>query len=459
MRSRYAKVFQFIIIVGDLFLLNACFVLAAAVRFDEIKLAETEYYDDYLNLLVFFNISWLLLTFIFKTHETKRALEPRKATSKVLNAYSVHIFLLLLLLVSLKKDEYSRLFLIYFYSSFLVTVLPWRFLFLRLLKNYRKKGLNYRSAVLLGDTPGIKKFCETVENHPEYGLRISAYFSNNPVAGIPVTGKEEDLETWVNENKVDEVYAAFLNGEEKMVHWFKWTDENLIRFRIIPNLGITYSEGVEMDFYHDIPILIHRLEPLEYIHNRILKRALDIIVSLIIVVTIFPWLMPLLAIGVKLSGRGPILFKQKRSGIQDDEFTIYKFRSMSLNKNADKDQAIENDARLTVFGAFIRKFSLDELPQFFNVLKGDMSISGPRPHMLTHTEEYRKLIDQYMVRHFAKPGITGLAQINGYRGEVKNITDIEERIKYDVYYIENWSVLLDVKIIIVTIFRMAFLGK
>ncbi len=453
MQSRYAKFFQFLIIAGDLLLLNSCFVISAAVRFDEIRLEETAYYDDYLNLIVFFNISWLLLTLVFKTHDTRRTLEPRKATSKVFNVFFVHAFLLLLLLVSLKKDEYSRLFLIYFYASFFLTVLPWRFMFIRLLRRLRKKGLNFKKTVLIGDSSELLKFKELISDHPEYGLEIGGYFSDHPIPGIDHTGKEEDLEPWIKEEKIDEIYVAYKEPGEKLIKWFQWADKHLIRYRILPNLGLPYSESMKMDFYHNIPVLIHREEPLEYVHNRILKRVFDVIFSLLIILLIFPWLFPILVIGVKLSGKGPVFFKQSRSGVEDDSFTIFKFRSMKLNDRSDLDQAVEEDDRKTWFGKLIRQLSLDELPQFFNVLKGDMSICGPRPHMLAHTDEYKKVIEKYMVRHFAKPGITGLAQINGYRGEVKNKEDIEGRVRNDVYYIENWSLLLDLKIVLVTLFK------
>ncbi|MGB0175791.1 MAG: undecaprenyl-phosphate glucose phosphotransferase [Owenweeksia sp.] len=459
MQSRYALFFQFIIIVGDLLLLNGCFALALALRFDEIPLEETDYYDYYLQLVLFFNVSWLLLTFAFKTHDTRRTLEPRKATSKVLNVYFLHIFLLLLVLVSLKRDVYSRLFLIYFYSALLITILPWRFFFIRLLRSYRKRGISFRKVVLVGNGQDLNRFYEAVNRHPEYGLRIGGYYSDKPVSGIPLSGPEAALkELGSGSSEFDELYCAYQSEDERIMEWFKWADRNLVRFRVIPNLGIRNFKGVEMDFYHDVPVLVHRKEPLEYLHNRWTKRLGDIIFSLLIILTICTWLFPLLAIIIKATSRGPVFFKQKRTGLHNDEFVIYKFRSMRPNDEAHEKQATAGDQRLTVFGRFIRQFNLDELPQFFNVLKGEMSVVGPRPHMIAHTREYNGLMDRYMVRHFAKPGITGLAQINGLRGEVTSTADIEERVKTDVYYIENWSVLLDIKIILTTIYQ-SLIGK
>ncbi len=452
MRSRYSRFFQLLIIFGDLLLLNACFLLAGALRFDEIKIQETQYYNYYVQLAILMNVSWLFLTFLFRTYDTRRTLEPRKATGKVLNAYFIHLFILLLFLVSLKKDEYSRLFLTYFYVSFFVTLVPWRFYFLRLLRVFRSRGVNLRQIVVIGEGRVLPKFFETVQHHPEYGLQIAAYFSDKPEPGLPLMGPEDDALSYLRQNPVEELYCAFPPGDERLLRWFKRADENLVRFRVIPDLGLHHASGLEIDFYHDVPILLHRQEPLEYIHNRILKRAVDIAFSLLVIITIFPWLFPILAAGVKLSGTGPVFFSQKRTGLRDDPFTIFKFRSMNINSRADVEQAVQDDERITPFGKFMRRHSLDELPQFFNVLIGDMTVVGPRPHMLAHTEAYRQLIDRYMVRHFAKPGITGLAQVRGLRGETRTDDQMQQRVITDVYYIENWSLLLDFKIIVLTLF-------
>lgn len=453
MHSRYARFFQFTIIFGDLLLLNSCFLLAGIMRFDEIRIRNTDYYDYYVQLLVFFNLSWLFLSLLFKTYDTRRTLVPRKATGKVLNAYFIHLFILLLFLVSLKKDEYSRLFLIYFYVSFLVTILPWRFYFLRFLKAFRKKGFSFRKVVLLGTGSGLTRLYRSIKDHPEYGLEVAAYFSDNPADDVPWNGPESAFEEYASEQDIHELFCAYPSGDERLQKWFRFADENLLRFRVIPDLGVERATAVEIDFHHDVAVLVHRKEPLEYVQNRLLKRFGDVLLSSIIILTIFPWLFPLLAIGVRLSGKGPIFFRQRRTGLRDDGFSILKFRSMKLNEEADQKQAGINDDRITAFGRFMRRHNLDEMPQFFNVLKGEMSIVGPRPHMVAHTEEYRKLIDRYMVRHLVKPGITGLAQTSGLRGETESSEKMNERVKADVYYIENWSILLDMKIVVFTIFQ------
>lgn len=453
MQSRYARFFQIIIILGDLLLLNGCYLLAGALRFDELQLQNTEYYDYYVQLAVFFNFAWLLLAYLFRTYDMHRTLEPRKVTAKVINVFFVHLFILLLLLVSLKKDEYSRLFLTYFYISFFVTILPWRFYFLRFLRAYRKRGSHFRPVLLIGSGAGLLRFYKAVQAHPEYGLEVAGYFSDDPVAGIPHTGSESEVSAFIKRQPVDELFCAYPSGDSRLYQWLHFADDRLIRFRIVPDLGVEHASAVEIDFYHDVPILVQRKEPLEYMHNRLIKRFGDVALSLLIILLIFPWLFPILILGVKMSGKGPVFFKQKRTGLKDGDFSIYKFRSMTVNSEADQTQAVAGDARITPFGRFIRKHNLDELPQFFNVLKGEMSVVGPRPHMLAHTEKYTALIDKYMVRHFTKPGITGLAQVSGLRGETRATKEMEERVKTDVYYIENWSVLLDVKIVLLTVWN------
>jgi exopolysaccharide biosynthesis polyprenyl glycosylphosphotransferase len=197
-----------------------------------------------------------------------------------------------------------------------------------------------------------------------------------------------------------------------------------------------------------------RPEPLQIPFNRIVKRGFDIVFSSLTLLVLTPIVFPIVALLIKLSSRGPIFFKQERTGEQGNSFWCWKFRTMQVNPDADKVQATWNDARITSIGRFLRKTNMDELPQFLNVLKGEMSVVGPRPHMLKHTEDYRQRVSKFLVRHFAKPGITGWAQVNGFRGETKQVSDMEKRVEADIWYVENWSLLLDLRIIFKTILNM-----
>lgn len=202
-----------------------------------------------------------------------------------------------------------------------------------------------------------------------------------------------------------------------------------------------------------VPVIYLRPEPLGRLDNVLLKRLFDIVFSLVFLLTLFPFIVLVVGIVIKITSPGPIFFKQKRNGQYGNVFWCYKFRSMKYNNPSESRQATQHDSRVTPFGKFLRKSSIDELPQFINVLKGDMSVVGPRPHMMQHTEKYGELINKYMVRHFVKPGVTGWAQVTGFRGETKTIDEMEGRIKQDIWYIEHWSFALDIYIILLTVYK------
>jgi putative colanic acid biosynthesis UDP-glucose lipid carrier transferase len=229
-------------------------------------------------------------------------------------------------------------------------------------------------------------------------------------------------------------------------------EKSLIRFKFVPDFKLYVNRNTHVEYIDEFPILSLRPEPLEDMSNGIKKRFFDIIFSLIVVVFILSWLMPILAILIKLSSRGPVFFVQLRSGKDNKQFKCFKFRTLSVNSDANVKQVTRNDSRITPLGRFLRKANLDELPQFFNVLLGNMSVVGPRPHMLRHTENYSKLLEEYMIRHFVKPGVTGWAQVNGLRGEIKQQEQLRKRIEHDIWYLEHWSLWLDIRVILLTIY-------
>jgi Undecaprenyl-phosphate glucose phosphotransferase len=454
MQTRYTPFLQFMVLLGDMLLLNLSFIIAGVVRFDDLRIESTEYYDYYVQLAVFVNLSWLLLSLLFKTYRTGMRPEPRQSVGKVLNVYVVHIFLLLLFFVSLKRsDFYSRLFLVYFYSGTGITVFLWHFYFMRLLRAYRSSGKGGRKVVFLGEGKALQRLAGVVQHRNEYGLQYAGFYSNTSPAGLPLSGDESALEDAVAQLGINEIYAAFPPGDSRWLKWHQIADKQLIRFRMVPDLDISLTNRLQIDFIERVPVFIERREPLESYHNRLLKRGFDVLVSILVILLIFPWLFPILALLVKLDG-GTVFYRQKRAGLNGSTFDIYKFRSMRPVKGAD------DDAReVSKIGKFIRRHSLDELPQFFNVLLGNMSVVGPRPHMMSHTDQYRAQINSFMVRHFVKPGITGLAQVKGLRGEITSPEDIEARIAADVYYLENWSLLLDFRIVFTTLFKVFFPDK
>lgn len=457
MQARLVRSAQIFLLAGDLFLLNAGFLLAGALRFQEIRLSETDYYDYYIQLGVVVNLLWLLLSVITENYRPGISLEPRRSVSKTLNVFFWHLFLLLLLLVSLKKGEYSRLFLSYFYVFVFLSVLPWHFFYLRVLRSFIRRGKAFRQAIGIGEGSRLAHFAATVAQKPELGLQLTAFFGEGSHSQIKFKPMAE-LNQFVSEHQIDELYVALPSGDERLQELFYFAERHGLRFRVLPDLGLRQSRPLAIDFYDDQAVLTLRPEPLEQYHWRVLKRSFDILFSLAALLVLFPLVVMPLALAVKLSSRGPAFFKQQRTGYQNKPFKIYKLRSMHLNEEADRLQAGANDARVTRLGAFMRRHHLDEIPQFWNVLLGQMSLVGPRPHMLSHTEKYRKIIRQYMVRHWVRPGLTGLAQVRGLRGAHNN-EQMAVRVKTDVYYLENWSFLLDLSILIRTLAVVLFPKK
>ncbi|MDB9961679.1 exopolysaccharide biosynthesis polyprenyl glycosylphosphotransferase [Oceanihabitans sp.] len=335
----------------------------------------------------------------------------------------------------------------YVASVFLLVAL-FKFALYYLLQKYRVSfGGNYRITVILGKNKQTIALENFFNNNPEFGYIHKKTFSLKDKS-------ETDLEScfkYIKDELVDEIYCSVSESTNKQLNKIiDFADNNLKIVKFLPDNKDIYSKKLKYEYYNYTPILTLRNIPLEDSVNQFLKRLFDIVFSLAVIVFLLSWLTPLLAILIRIESRGPIFFKQSRNGFNYKEFDCYKFRSMTPNKNAHLFQATRDDQRVTKTGRFIRKTSIDELPQFFNVLFGDMSVVGPRPHMVSHTNMYAKRIDKFMVRHFVKPGITGLAQVSGFRGEIETDKDIINRVKYDIFYIENWSILLDIKIIVQT---------
>ena len=264
-------------------------------------------------------------------------------------------------------------------------------------------------------------------------------------------GSIRDSYKYLLENEIDEIYCSLLSLSQKQIKEFtKFTNNNGLLMKLIPDDKDIYSKGFTIEYYDTIPVLKAKKLPFELVETKIIKRFFDIVFSTIIIVFVLSWLIPILWILIKLESKGPLFFKQKRDGLNGDQFVCFKFRSMQINPVSNLIQTTKNDYRITNIGKFIRRTSIDELPQFFNVFLGDMSVVGPRPHMKSQSKNFILDVDNYMRRNSVKPGITGLAQIRGYRGEIEKKSDIENRVRLDIFYIENWSFFLDVRIIIQT---------
>jgi putative colanic acid biosynthesis UDP-glucose lipid carrier transferase len=360
------------------------------------------------------------------------------------------------------KDINLKFGLILFVLEFWAAV-SWRMLMRQVIMKIRKRKENIRPIIILGSGNVASEIYQKIIKNPHNCYQLIGFFDDRfnddeiliGQDSFKLKGYLQDVIPFLKENKIDTIFCALPAGEDrKAIPILNYAENNLIRFYFVPDFKRFLSKKVNLHFIDDIPIVSLRTEPLEYLPNRFIKRIFDFVLSLIFLITLFPILLIIVGLSIKLTTKGPVFFKQKRTGKKGEDFICIKFRSMNQNKYADQIQATKDDFRVTKVGAFLRKTNLDELPQFWNVLIGDMSIVGPRPHMIKHTDEYSALIDKYMLRHLAKPGITGWAQITGCRGETKDVREMERRVKRDVWYLENWTLWLDIKIIFQTVWLM-----
>ena len=434
--GRYSVYIRPIIIFLDLLIINLLVLLCMRTAMSNI---------GYHSIL---SVFWLVISYYSGYYEVYRFSSGFEIFGKLLKQF-FFISLITFAYVGYKYKYVTTQEVGYYILCSFILVGLLKFSIFILLKKYRLLyGGNYRNVIILGNGKNVDELRDFFNNNPDYGYNLVSVFDLK-------SNKKEELANYgdfVLSNKIDEIYASIstLNNRQinNLVHF---ADNNLKTVKFLPDSKNAFLRNLVVEYYDYIPIISLRAIPLDKEVNKRLKRVFDILFSILIIVFLLSCLTPLIALLIKLESKGSIFFKQKRNGLNYEEFYCYKFRSMRLNPIADIEQVQKNDPRITKVGKFIRKTSIDELPQFFNVLLGDMSVVGPRPHMVSHTEMYAKSVDKFMVRHFIKPGITGLAQTNGYRGEVESDKDIINRVKYDIFYIENWSILLDIKIIVLTI--------
>ncbi len=294
-------------------------------------------------------------------------------------------------------------------------------------------------------------------NNPGIGYRFHGCFDNNTSTSSKskILGKVSDVNKYVIEKNVDLIFCNLSKlDDDEFKSILDFAENNLIKVKIISRFSSMSNRNLSIQRYGDIPVIRIGNIPLDNAFNRFIKRAFDVIFSSIVIVFLLSWLIPLIGLLIKFESRGPVFFKQLRNGRGNHHFKIYKFRTMIVHEDEKVEQAKKNDNRITKLGSFLRKTSLDELPQFINVFLGEMSIVGPRPHAIPHNEEYQGKIDRFIQRHAVKPGITGLAQAKGYRGETAHFNEMYGRVKLDKFYVKNWSLLLDFKIIGLTIFSI-----
>ena len=408
--------------------------------------------------ILYYNSAWFLITYGMSYYPTSR--KERFTTNlnqmfRLYLTYGLAYFALFGVIGRIYKSFAYQLLLFILICACLTL---YRVLFYWARSKYRMLGGNSANVVVMGGDPSLNKI-QRVFEEPELGYRYLGYFDDQASPSPIHLGKIMDCFQYILEYKVDEIYcfASKFNHKE-LKNLISFADNNLIRVKIIPDNKEIFSRAMSIELYDSIPVLNLREVPLDTEYARIAKRAFDIVFSSLVIIFVLSWLTPLLFILIKLESPGNLFFKQKRHGLKRKVFWCYKFRSMRFNEDSHQKMATKSDSRITCIGKILRKTSIDELPQFFNVFMGDMSVVGPRPHMEIHTFDYQTTVDKYLVRHFVKPGITGLAQTRGYRGEVTNKSDILNRVRLDIFYVEKWSLALDFRIVYQTL-ENAFKGE
>ncbi len=441
--GRYSKYIRPISIVSDLLVIS----LLALFCFKGLNLN----YSTYIGYLL---ISWGTIAFLVKFYEVFRFTTPVEILTKIVKQGVLFSLLIIAYFPFSKEVIFSgNALLRYIILCFIVITIS-KFLLFYYLKKYRIiTGSNYRNVVIIGFAPESIRLKQLFEARNDYGYRFLGYFSNKK-KNDEILGDIDYLKLFVIENNVNEIYCSLDEmTNDQLADIVSFADENRMAIKFIPGTKEIFSKNLKINYYEMFPVLSMQKTVLHDPATKAFKRIFDIIFSLIIIIFILSWFVPLMSLLIKLESKGPVFFKQGRPGLDEKEFFCYKFRSMKLNGTTEK-EASKNDPRVTKIGKFMRKTSIDELPQFLNVLLGEMSVVGPRPHLWSQNKSYGNKIKKYMVRHYVKPGITGLAQVKGYRGEIESDDDMIHRIKLDVFYIDNWSLILDLKIIVQTVLNI-----
>jgi len=436
---------QLILVILDLLALNLVFAVAAFI------LNEHWSNNQYLKVCLNYNMVWAISVYIFKYYDTPLVFEDilRKTTRFIISNL---LIVLLIYFTAFEDFVTSHYFFLLFMLLLTGSLLMNRFLAKMIENKLCLFNWANKKIVLIGHLTHLDKMINILGGSSQH-VQIAGIFTSDADTPAPnVLGQFHQCVEYALNNGIDHIFSSIMPYDDSRIHDVVLdADRNGIRVKFIPDFNLLFRRKVSLDLLDNhIPVVGLRTEPLETVFSRVKKRVFDVAFSLFVFVFILSWLIPIISILILITSGYPIFFVQRRSGRNAKSFNCFKFRTMVVNSSANLVHAQKNDSRLTPIGKILRKTNLDELPQFFNVLRGEMSIVGPRPHMEKQTEEYRKLIDEYMVRHFAKPGITGLAQVSGYRGEVDHEKMIK-RVEMDILYTEEWNLWLDVKIILKTI--------
>lgn len=443
-------------LLGDLLLLNFAFLLSAVVAQSWEILLDRNYMFF---LLIGLNLLWIVTSNYFNFYDDFHSRNFPVQFVIILKNTSLQILTTVFFIFLAKEDLFTRYFIVY-YALLLVFLICFRvILFRKILKYLRHKGKNIRNLLIIGDGEIAENFEQMILKNPDFGYDLKQTLKIQK--DITSESLNEQIENSIISLNTDEVVIAFSDASRKLIEGIvKLCDKHAVKVHIIPDYLNFVSNRFQLTSFGDFPIITARREPLEEVQWRFVKRSFDFIFSLLVSVFLLSWIIPLIFILSRFLSEGSVLFVQKRIGTKNQKFNCYKFRTMLQEKELPEKfkPVVANDPRITKLGRLLRKSNLDELPQFLNVLKGEMSVVGPRPHAVPYDNIYGKVVDEIRLRHNVKPGITGWAQIHGLRGDVadekENQRRTRKRIEYDIWYIENWSFTLDIQIILITIWKM-----
>jgi len=400
----------------------------------------------------FLNLLWLVLAIIFRAGNIEQSLPKKKMIFTYTKIIVFFFFIFLLYFQVTSLNYYPRQYIEYIFLIFFASLILWKLALYYAFVIYRKMGYNYRNVIIVGVTNNTRALQKYFTSDYLNGYRFVGFIGPEKSKQKEIIGNWNELKSIVEEKGIDEIYIGWESIPKDVIPQITEAANDFpLKVRIVPDFGAFSYQNAELVKYDLVPVLQIHPGPLSFWYNRLIKRIFDILFSIIIIIGALSWTSLILMVLSLFGSREGLFFLQNRTGADGKVFKCIKFRTMRNNPEADKIQATKSDKRITPVGKFLRKTSIDELPQFINVLIGQMSVVGPRPHMLKHTHEYRKLVKRFMARHTVKPGITGLAQISGYRGEIKRVSDIKKRIAYDVNYIKTWNFGQDIKIILLTI--------
>ena len=446
---RFSKFFPIIFILADLICLNVGVMIANIERFG-VAVYDNE---SYITLQVVLNVCWLVIFFVTGLQEINRDSRLIDHLNSVMSGLVINLSVVFALWFIAKPFYYSRQHLFIAYLVFTSFLLGWRIIWYYLIRYSRTRGFNVRQVVIVGHGDLATELESYFIKNPGVGYKFLGYFDNDPSKfKSKYLGKVNEVKKYSISHSVDVIFCCLPHLYDKEIKdLIDFAENNLLKIKIMSQFSRLGNKNLTIQKYGGIPIINVSAIPLDSRTNQIIKRLFDIIFSTLVIAFIFTWLVPIIAMLIKLESKGPVFFKQFRNGRDNSPFMCWKFRTMVVNADSDAKQAVKNDPRVTRIGALLRKTSIDEIPQFINVLLGDMSVVGPRPHPIKLNEQFQPRIDRFIQRHAVKPGITGLAQAKGFRGETSVFSDMSGRVRLDRFYVKNWSLVLDFRIIILTV--------